>query len=81
MYGKLRKDNIEKLGAMLVFIVTTCTHLVRSVWNTQRLICHRFFTYQYTCSSNPLKSRDLSVLGCFELILSEMREQQSASWL
>ena len=44
------------------------------------LICHRFFTYQYTCSSNPLKPRDLSVLGCFELIWSEMREQPCASW-
>lgn len=81
MYGKLRKGNIEKLGAMEVFIVTTCTHLVRSVWNAQRLICHRFFPYQCTCSSNPLKPRDLSVLGCFELIWSEMRQQQSASWL
>lgn len=49
---------------MEVFIVTTCIHLVRSVWNAQRLICHRFFPYQCTCSSNPLKPRDLSVLGC-----------------
>ena len=66
---------------MPVFIVTTCTHLVRNVWNAQRLICHWFFPYQCTCKSNPLKPRDLSVLGCFELIWSEMRQQQSASWL